>query len=716
MPQVARFQMPDGRIGRFEVPEGTTPEQAQQMIQESLAQAPEQAIAPTPQKSALQPTTASGVASEIGKGLVRGPMDIGMAITRIPPFGGPLTGMLAEYQAAPLRKIIAATPTTPTEQFAGTIAEILGANAIGGGFATVRNAVMSALSALGGATGEQVGGETGKVVGSVLPAVGAVASIPVAAAYRAGRNLIDPVLPGGTERSAARGLSELLAARRGAVETELKAPQAIVPGSAPTAAEAAVRAGSTELAGAQKLAAQRIDPSGYRDIEKGQEAARLSSLLSFGKDKAAIEAAEAARDAATGPLREVSLESANMSGRYLPALLQKAAERGATASEQADIVRRVGAAGERAEALGHTGRMRLDSGVPPAGGLVRVPERYSYGQELSKVADRATTTAAERSLQAGKERRFVEMQARSLSEHGYFPLQSDQIAMNISRIQNTPGNRTNTVLQKAMDDVKELLAKGTNNNGIIDSRDLYTIRKSEVANIVKKYADENKNWDQRFTAGLVMRVRGMIDNAIEGAGGTMWKSYLSKYAESSRQIGEMEIGQKLAETLRQPTEIGERASAFASAMRDIPKTTKSATGFSYERLDEALTPQNVHKVNAVLADMLRKREFEQMATKGFSRASDIMKAVVPDLPPTGMFQPLLSATRSWINRAAGVLDKKALTVMSEALKTPQGTLVLMSKMPAELRQEFIKQARVAAYRASIMGGAAASEEQRQEVK
>lgn len=33
---VARFQMPDGRIGRFEVPEGTTPEQAQAMIAKSL--------------------------------------------------------------------------------------------------------------------------------------------------------------------------------------------------------------------------------------------------------------------------------------------------------------------------------------------------------------------------------------------------------------------------------------------------------------------------------------------------------------------------------------------------------------------------------------------------------------------------------------------------------------------------------------------------------
>jgi len=43
---VARFEMPDGKIGRFEVPEGTTPEQAQSLISESLN--PQQA-APKPQ-------------------------------------------------------------------------------------------------------------------------------------------------------------------------------------------------------------------------------------------------------------------------------------------------------------------------------------------------------------------------------------------------------------------------------------------------------------------------------------------------------------------------------------------------------------------------------------------------------------------------------------------------------------------------------------------
>jgi GNAT superfamily N-acetyltransferase len=44
---IARFEMPDGRIGRFEVPEGTSPEQAQRLIASSLAaSSPQQDEAP----------------------------------------------------------------------------------------------------------------------------------------------------------------------------------------------------------------------------------------------------------------------------------------------------------------------------------------------------------------------------------------------------------------------------------------------------------------------------------------------------------------------------------------------------------------------------------------------------------------------------------------------------------------------------------------------
>lgn len=55
---IARFEMPDGRIGRFEVPEGTTPEQAQQMISSYVStQQPAQA-APAPQQAPAAPQAA----------------------------------------------------------------------------------------------------------------------------------------------------------------------------------------------------------------------------------------------------------------------------------------------------------------------------------------------------------------------------------------------------------------------------------------------------------------------------------------------------------------------------------------------------------------------------------------------------------------------------------------------------------------------------------
>lgn len=49
---IARFQMPDGRIGRFEVPEGTSPEDAQAQIQQQFSQQSEEPMLPTQEPAA----------------------------------------------------------------------------------------------------------------------------------------------------------------------------------------------------------------------------------------------------------------------------------------------------------------------------------------------------------------------------------------------------------------------------------------------------------------------------------------------------------------------------------------------------------------------------------------------------------------------------------------------------------------------------------------
>lgn len=81
---IARFQMPDGRVARFEVPEGTTPEQAQSMIEQSMASS--QSQEPSHLWSDVPGEALSNVlpsAANFAKGIyqsVRHPIDTGMSL------------------------------------------------------------------------------------------------------------------------------------------------------------------------------------------------------------------------------------------------------------------------------------------------------------------------------------------------------------------------------------------------------------------------------------------------------------------------------------------------------------------------------------------------------------------------------------------------------------------------------------------------------------
>ena len=71
---IARFEMPDGKIGRFEVPEGTTPEQAQSLIAESLQ--PQETAKPQTRMEAALEALKNPIGVE-GKTRIVGPMIMG---------------------------------------------------------------------------------------------------------------------------------------------------------------------------------------------------------------------------------------------------------------------------------------------------------------------------------------------------------------------------------------------------------------------------------------------------------------------------------------------------------------------------------------------------------------------------------------------------------------------------------------------------------------
>ncbi len=118
---IARFQMPDGRIARFKVPEGTSPEEAQSIVQQELQQELQQETKPVESTEPVTPDYTLGEATS--KALTRGTKQLSSAFFDvIPAMGANILGF-DEYakrqmeEAADTQKEIAARYRPEVESY-----------------------------------------------------------------------------------------------------------------------------------------------------------------------------------------------------------------------------------------------------------------------------------------------------------------------------------------------------------------------------------------------------------------------------------------------------------------------------------------------------------------------------------------------------------------------------------------------------------------------
>lgn len=150
---VARFQMPDGRIARFEVPEGTTPEQAQAMIAEQV------------QQEAPKPSVGQMFAQEVKQSMP------GRMISAVPDF---LAGAVRGAGS------IGATILSPIDAAAramGVQNDLIGRT-------DRRQAMTDALASMGADTGS-LGFTAGKIAGEVAGTAGVPSALAGAIPARA---------------------------------------------------------------------------------------------------------------------------------------------------------------------------------------------------------------------------------------------------------------------------------------------------------------------------------------------------------------------------------------------------------------------------------------------------------------------------------------------------------------------------------------------------
>jgi len=514
------------------------------------------------------------------------------------------------------------------------------------------------------------------------------------------KDLAQPLTESGRRDALREYLTKLSGPEQERVVSALRGADELVAGSRPTVAEAVADIPTaTGLAAYQRRLAGSMPEEGiagqFAQREAQQQTARMGALgqVSGGGDEA-IAAAVAQREAATAPLRQQALTQANIAGQLQPRLDAEIATKFQSKSKALQ------AEGQLAtEASQQVTRAENFIPVP---GFPRFPARYT--ENLERVAGNleGAKTAGNIARQRQAEIDFKKFQLQSLSDNGFYPLESQPIVSKIESVLSKPGERASDVVTNVLGSLRSKLQQFTDEaTGVIDSRDLYTIRK-EIGNDIRKFAQESQNWDSRLTAKLEGNIKSYIDNAIEQAGGSDWKKYLSTYATASDKINRLQIGQFLEEKLGTALGNKERAGVFANAVQEAAGTIKKATGQPrFGKLEDVLTKDEVTAVNKVLADVQRKAKAEELA--GQSNIGSLIQdtAELPNLLnryatlTNTVLKALKKDSNADINRLAAemMLDPRKLAAFMEGVpqsNAKQVVTAMMKRLTPENRDLFVR--------------------------
>lgn len=548
----------------------------------------------------------------------------------------------------------------------GTVGKMAGSGAVSAGLQPVTEGAPVEQTAqqlkqmlLGGAIGGAIGGG----VAGASKAAGVV------------QEIVKPFTESGRTDILLARLKEIIPADKwDEVVTSLKNATELVPGSKPTAAEATANIPeATALASYQRsLGKAEGISSKFAARTAEQEAARLKQLQTLGGSADNINAAETYRNAFTARQRDEALSMANIFGETAPNLEKDIAQRTQEAIQAMQMGGKLST--EAAQ------QIKLAKNWFPAEGLPRISGRYSANSEQVLGNLQGAREAGDLAAQRKAEAAFKQFQFESLANEGFYPLETSPIISKIDSILATPGKGASTLVRQSLSDIRNKIAGLTDERGIINSNDLYTVRK-EIGSDIQRYAKETGNWDQKLVASLDTSLKGAIDNAIEGAGGTGWKDYLKTYADMSKKIDSMKVGQTLENKLQ--TSIGdkERAGVFAQAMQDAAGTIKRSTGQQrYQNLSDVLSPTEVKSAESVLADLVRKETAKTAAGKTNVNISMVGKEG-HQLPQ------FLSATatvaNSVLRRIRGDANSQINQKFAGMLLNPEDLASFMSSIPPE---------------------------------
>jgi hypothetical protein len=419
---------------------------------------------------------------------------------------------------------------------------------------------------------------------------------------------------------------------------------------------------------------QKTAPDYYTGVANAQNTDRLNRLayLAGGGDQTAArtlrEESKNALNAGLIPQLTIELNAANTAGKQLPKLQGEANRFGEAATNKVQDVRNMVAAGDRATANANA--------TFPVAGMPRVPARYTYMGELATKADEVANKAANASLPFGEASRFAQAAADSLAAHGLKPLKTDSIVSSLNKVAKNPEFAGNRELTTAINRVGKDMAEWTNAGGVIDAWALDSIRKNSVNSAIRElYPNADASTQKELAAKVLGKIKPVIVDAIESAGGTGYGQYLNDYTKGMQAINQKKLGAealKLYETA--PNEFVKLVEG------NNPKAVEKIFGAGNYDIVKQMSDDAMFTLKDVGREVTRDVNVANQAIAGREAANSKSKSLSEYIPGFVGFET--AALKKGIQTLEGRISGGTMEALVEGLKTGKSAAQLLEQVPA----------------------------------
>jgi hypothetical protein len=393
--------------------------------------------------------------------------------------------------------------------------------------------------------------------------------------------------------------------------------------------------------------------------------------------RATAEAAKNALTQTTTPMREAALSRASL-GKAVAEYEAQAGKLSADAAAKVADVRRLVEAGNLAEAAG---RLELIKKGVPVGFT-----KFTYKGELAKMADDWATGAANASLDLGQGARFAQGAADALRSVGIKPIEGATLSKSISTLANKPEFAGNDLLAGAAKNVADDIAKWTDSGGVLDLVALEAIRKNSVnAAIQQMRPGVDATTQRNLAAGVLNKIKPLIDDTIEAAGGTGWKQYLAEYAKGSRQIAERKLTGEAARLWKTDKD------AFVRLVQnESPDVVEKFLGPGNYNIAAELADTTMGVLQKQAEKRLTELSVKEQVSEGSAALSQLLKQQTSILRVPSFLNFWAAASNKTLSELEKAVGAKTLKTLTDAMKTPQGATALLETLPGSERVRVLK--------------------------